>query len=1166
MRPFYFFTVALLAITVLMGLNLQAQDQQARLQVIHNAADPAAASVDVYVNGGALLNGFNFREATPFIDVPAGVQLNIGVAAAGSDSAADTLKNFAVTFEDGGTYIAIANGVLNPDAFAANPDAFDIAFTLFAKADAREESTEMDEVQFIAVHGATDAPAVDILARNVGALVNNAPYGAITDYLSVPASYYTIDITPAGQNETIVASFGADLRGLAGQAVTVIASGFLAPDNNNHGEAFALIAVLADGTVVTFPVVQEFGANLSGLHEVQPVLTEGMGAVSLTLAGNVVQLSGMFSDLTDEYTMSHIHVGSAGTNGGVIVALTAELDDHNLNGHWNATDNIFDLTDNQVEHMLEGEYYVNLHTRAFPPGEIRGQILFLPNDAPTASEITFPPDGTELTIEGDPDTPFVPAWSSAIDPDGDKIVYIWQLAVDEEFNTILVNVSTGTDTVFEADFRTVDGLLASAGLNIGDSVTLYHRAISSDGSNLTVGESKSVELTRGAVDYTARLQVIHNAADPAAAMVDVWVNGVRLLEDFGFRQATPFIDAPAETELTIDITPPGDTTVVASFDVTLSDGASYIAIANGVLDADGFAANPDGIDIEFTLYVVDYAQEASTDENEVQLFVFHGSTDAPAVDVIARDVALLVENAAYGDGTNYFGVPAADYILDITPAGDNETIVASFSADLRGLEGEAVAVLASGFLSPEDNRDGAAFGLIAVLPDGTVVELPAYVKRYEVTFNVDMSDATPFNPDTDDVYMAGSFAGWPQPGTNPDLKMEPTDADPMIYTLTLFLEADEYQYKYFRVVNNNPSWDNGEWAGDPNRLINVIGDRVKNDVWDQRPTSTARLQVIHNAADPVAAMVDIYVNGELFLEDFGFRSATPFVDVPAEVEINLGIAPANSGSVNDVLDEFEGIFGDNETYVVIANGVLSPDDFAGNPDGVDIEFTLFTKTNAREAAKDENLVEFFIVHGSTDAPSVDIAARDVAVLATDVPYGGISPYLGVPDNAYVIDILPAGGSDPVASFDLDLSGLAGGSAVVLASGFFSPADNQDGAGFALIAVLADGTVLTIPTDVRELVNDVPLQYTLSQNYPNPFNPSTTINFVLPTQSIVTLEIYNAIGQRIATLISSDELSAGQYEIVWNGRDDSGRQVSSGMYIYRLSAGDFQATRSMIMLK
>ncbi len=68
--------------------------QTARLQVIHNAADPGAAAVDIYLNGNLLLDNFGFREATPYIDAPAGTPINIGVAGPNSTSAADTLKNF----------------------------------------------------------------------------------------------------------------------------------------------------------------------------------------------------------------------------------------------------------------------------------------------------------------------------------------------------------------------------------------------------------------------------------------------------------------------------------------------------------------------------------------------------------------------------------------------------------------------------------------------------------------------------------------------------------------------------------------------------------------------------------------------------------------------------------------------------------------------------------------------------------------------------------------------------------------------------------------------------------------------------------------------------------------------------------------------------------------
>ena len=108
------------------------------------------------------------------------------------------------------------------------------------------------------------------------------------------------------------------------------------------------------------------------------------------------------------------------------------------------------------------------------------------------------------------------------------------------------------------------------------------------------------------------------------------------------------------------------------------------------------------------------AREESTPDN-VEFFVLHGATDAPAVDVIARNIATLVDNAAYTDMTGYVPVPATSYILDITPAEDNETIVATFAADLSGLGGGSAAVFASGFLKPSANQDGEAFGIFAAL-------------------------------------------------------------------------------------------------------------------------------------------------------------------------------------------------------------------------------------------------------------------------------------------------------------------------------------------------------------------------------------------------------------------------------------------------------------------
>jgi len=94
---------------------------------------------------------------------------------------------------------------------------------------------------------------------------------------------------------------------------------------------------------------------------------------------------------------------------------------------------------------------------------------------------------------------------------------------------------------------------------------------------------------------------------------------------------------------------------------------------------------------------------------------------------------------------------------------------------------------------------------------------------------------------------------------------------------------------------------------------------------------------------------------------------------------------------------------------------------------------------------------------------------------------------------------------------------------------------------------------------------LPEGFALSQNYPNPFNPSTTIDFTLPQAAQVTLRIFNINGQRVRTLIEG-ERSAGTHRVEWDATSDSGRQLASGVYLYRLSAGDQVATKKMTLLK
>ncbi len=94
---------------------------------------------------------------------------------------------------------------------------------------------------------------------------------------------------------------------------------------------------------------------------------------------------------------------------------------------------------------------------------------------------------------------------------------------------------------------------------------------------------------------------------------------------------------------------------------------------------------------------------------------------------------------------------------------------------------------------------------------------------------------------------------------------------------------------------------------------------------------------------------------------------------------------------------------------------------------------------------------------------------------------------------------------------------------------------------------------------------VPIAYALEQNFPNPFNPTTTIRYQLSKRSAVSLEIYDLLGRRVKTLVKGDQVT-GSYSVQWRSDNDAGNAVASGVYIYRLRAGDFVQSRKLLLLR
>lgn len=109
-----------------------------------------------------------------------------------------------------------------------------------------------------------------------------------------------------------------------------------------------------------------------------------------------------------------------------------------------------------------------------------------------------------------------------------------------------------------------------------------------------------------------------------------------------------------------------------------------------------------------------------------------------------------------------------------------------------------------------------------------------------------------------------------------------------------------------------------------------------------------------------------------------------------------------------------------------------------------------------------------------------------------------------------------------------------------------------------------GQILDITTAVKRS-KDLPTEFALMQNYPNPFNPSTTVDYAVPRQTRVRIEITDILGRRVRLLVD-EEKTPGNYSVLWNGKNDHGAMTTSGIYFFRMTAEDISFTKKMIMMK
>ncbi|MFH0736604.1 MAG: T9SS type A sorting domain-containing protein, partial [bacterium] len=134
--------------------------------------------------------------------------------------------------------------------------------------------------------------------------------------------------------------------------------------------------------------------------------------------------------------------------------------------------------------------------------------------------------------------------------------------------------------------------------------------------------------------------------------------------------------------------------------------------------------------------------------------------------------------------------------------------------------------------------------------------------------------------------------------------------------------------------------------------------------------------------------------------------------------------------------------------------------------------------------------------------------------------------------------------------------------------FHSVVIKQSENGSLIGAIYLDDMQKDILTDIDENLDlqTIPNTYALAQNFPNPFNPTTQIRFNLPEASVVSLAVYNVLGQKVNTLINNKDFNSGSFNVIWNGKNEFGVTVPSGVYFYRIETPNFVETKKMMMLK
>lgn len=745
---------ALLASAVFFTANAQS----ARFQLIHNAADPSMDTVDVYVNGFKYDN-IAFRQATSLLSVTSGsVKFNINDRNS-IDSSDLVLKRLTLTLAANSNSVIMITGLNNTANFSANPNSLNTGITLITK-NITTFAAGNGKVQINIFHGVTDAPGVDVVSKpaiSTGTLPSNLRFAQVNAsnlfFNNVPTY---LEMRVAGSSAALKA-YSANLTSFNQKMLSVFASGFVNPTANQNGNSFGVFAVDTNGIVVE---LQE-ATRLQFIHNAADVALQSF---DVYFNNNKVISALNFREATPFLTVNagntQVRVSTANQNdtlyfipsinlatGKSYLAMAMGLKDSST----------YAANPDGVNRLLNINGYDSMPESSLLAGSFQYLVANGNTDAP------------QLSFNK------VPSQTSVIS----NLKYGDFSALRTDNTGYIFNISNGSKSEYNGAYS----LNAAAYLNQSGVVFTsgFYRAAGNSTNAATfkvmlaLSNGTVIELTR----LQNKLQFIHNSPDTSIRSVDIYANGIKIVNDLGFRNATGIANGTdAYVPVRINLTKGNavDTSNALWSISMLPDSNFNVAIAYGFTGA-SYRTNPEGISTAFGVKMITPGKIVSTfptPSNEV--IFFHGGVNVGKLNIQADQEALFVaKNTSYGALYKYSptkGNAGATYNVNDAVTGKG---LLSSNINFVGRSGLAGVMFASGFLL--DLRNYVDSSLVA----GKYVRKDSAYNKADSIFNkanpnfalnfyiawsngiVDSFESVKFRTGTNEIIENNNFLMYPNP-------------------------------------------------------------------------------------------------------------------------------------------------------------------------------------------------------------------------------------------------------------------------------------------------------------------------------------------------------------------------------------------------------------------